>query len=181
MYKYLIYITLAFSGMLILFSGCGRSKEKAMMNTRLDSLENVIKTLESDLQQLDPENLKTVYLGCKEDLEKLHQVFQKNPLRVKENTLLQYEALKISLNKLVVDVESIDKEVQLSHQQLNEWRINLNKKGYSGDDFNQYLKTESGAMYTLGKLLNGHKETWAKDQELLNQLNPEVGSLIGKK
>lgn len=170
-----------FSAVILLFLTNCSSSGRADKITRLDSLATALNHIEKELNDLNRETVKDAYLNCKENLQQLHLVFQQNPLAVEESQLLQYESLTINMNRLVSDLDNIEKEIQFAVQQVTEWKNSVAKGAVSSEDFQQYCKTETEAIRSLEQILLTKKGDWQKDQAQLDNLNPVIKKLISKK
>lgn len=183
MIRTLKYSFLVISSLFIIiaFSGCGGTAQKTARITRLDSLEASLDHLESGLKDLDREQVKESYVSCKDNVQKLYVVFQKDPLAVDDKLMVQYEQLIINLNRLVLDIDNAEKEIQFGIQQIGVWRDAVKKGELQPEDFNQYCHNEGEAIHSLELILVTKSKEWSKMQEQIKKLDPEVKRLISKK
>ncbi|GEM_PF-2145093 len=175
--KYILVLPAAVI-ILIWITACGGSAERTEKMSRLDSISNALTHLESSLKLLNAEQVKNTYVSCKENLQKLYVVFQKDPLIVDENVLIEYEKLKISLNKLVLDLDNAEKEIQFGLQQISTWQESVKKGGTDDEEFDQYCRSESLSIHSLELIMLTKTSEWEKAQHSLQKLEPEVKRLV---
>ncbi|MCX6270356.1 MAG: hypothetical protein NTU44_03885 [Bacteroidetes bacterium] len=159
------------------FFSCG-SGNHTTEKARLDSLSTSLHMLEKEMKDIDKEKVKNTYISSKENLRKLHIIFQNNPLVIEDKQLLDYEALVIKLNKLVSDLENTEKEIQFARQQIEQWNTSLGKKDFSSDDFQTYLHTQSEAINSLQIILQRGIKEWETCQGTLGSLEPVVTKIL---
>ncbi|MHC1708376.1 MAG: hypothetical protein AB9842_12775 [Bacteroidales bacterium] len=163
--------------LIVFMAGCGGTAQKSEKLTRLDSLEKALLSMEKSLKKINPEQVKETYVDCKENLQKIYMVFHKDPLAVEEDLLIQYERVNVGLNRLVLELDNAEKEIQFGIQQIASWKNSVIKGDASNEEFDHYCRLETAAIHSLELLMVSKASEWKKLQEKIKMLNPQVNKL----